>query len=113
MRELPLVVFDVNETLLDLKTLEPTFERIFETRLPCAFGPGITVYRMILSCLSRAGGCPLSATAPPQTAHGIARAGVRFGSEADTQQTVRCANWSGIFDGYPRLGVEGDSHPGS
>jgi 2-haloacid dehalogenase len=26
---LPLIVFDVNETLLDLGTLEPTFERIF------------------------------------------------------------------------------------
>jgi 2-haloacid dehalogenase len=26
---LPLIVFDVNETLLDLQTLEPTFERIF------------------------------------------------------------------------------------
>jgi len=25
----PLIVFDVNETLLDLQTLEPTFERIF------------------------------------------------------------------------------------
>src|SRR5580692_2992728 len=25
----PLIVFDVNETLLDLETMEPTFERIF------------------------------------------------------------------------------------
>jgi 2-haloacid dehalogenase len=29
MAALPLVVFDVNETLLDLRTMEPTFERIF------------------------------------------------------------------------------------
>ena len=29
MAALPLIVFDVNETLLDLKTLELTFERIF------------------------------------------------------------------------------------
>jgi 2-haloacid dehalogenase len=29
MAELPLIVFDVNETLLDLQTMEPTFERIF------------------------------------------------------------------------------------
>lgn len=29
MPSLPLVVFDVNETLLDLQTMEPTFERIF------------------------------------------------------------------------------------
>src|SRR4029077_17139246 len=29
MTALPLMVFDVNETLLDLQTMEPTFERIF------------------------------------------------------------------------------------
>jgi 2-haloacid dehalogenase len=29
MAVLPLIVFDVNETLLDLATMEPTFERIF------------------------------------------------------------------------------------
>ncbi len=29
MASLPLIVFDVNETLLDLRTMEPTFERIF------------------------------------------------------------------------------------
>ncbi|SDT54695.1 haloacid dehalogenase type II [Bradyrhizobium canariense] len=29
MATLPLIVFDVNETLLDLQTLEPTFKRIF------------------------------------------------------------------------------------
>jgi len=29
MAALPLVVFDVNETLLDLRTMEPTFQRIF------------------------------------------------------------------------------------
>ena len=29
MAALPLIVFDVNETLLDLQTLEPTFQRIF------------------------------------------------------------------------------------
>jgi len=29
MVALPLIVFDVNETLLDLTTMEPTFERIF------------------------------------------------------------------------------------
>jgi 2-haloacid dehalogenase len=29
MSDLPLIVFDVNETLLDLDTLAPTFERIF------------------------------------------------------------------------------------
>ena len=32
MAELPLIVFDVNETLLDLQTMEPTFERIFGDR---------------------------------------------------------------------------------
>jgi 2-haloacid dehalogenase len=29
MPALPLIVFDVNETLMDLRTMEPTFERIF------------------------------------------------------------------------------------
>ncbi|MDN4999507.1 haloacid dehalogenase type II [Bradyrhizobium sp. GCM10027634] len=29
MADLPLIVFDVNETLLDLQTMEPTFARIF------------------------------------------------------------------------------------
>jgi 2-haloacid dehalogenase len=29
MAALPMIVFDVNETLLDLTTMEPTFERIF------------------------------------------------------------------------------------
>jgi 2-haloacid dehalogenase len=32
MAALPLIVFDVNETLLDLETMEPTFERIFGER---------------------------------------------------------------------------------
>src|SRR5262245_62438902 len=32
MTALPLIVFDVNETLLDLGTMEPTFERIFGER---------------------------------------------------------------------------------
>lgn len=30
MSDLPLIVFDVNETLLDLQTMAPTFERIFD-----------------------------------------------------------------------------------
>jgi 2-haloacid dehalogenase len=32
MADLPLIVFDVNETLLDQQTMEPTFERIFGDR---------------------------------------------------------------------------------
>ena len=32
MVALPLIVFDVNETLLDLTTMEPTFERIFRDK---------------------------------------------------------------------------------
>jgi len=32
MATLPLIVFDVNETLLDLTTMEPTFERIFHDK---------------------------------------------------------------------------------
>src|ERR1700741_4424670 len=33
MTSMPMVVFDVNETLLDLDTLTPTFERIFREKL--------------------------------------------------------------------------------
>jgi 2-haloacid dehalogenase len=33
MGKLPLIVFDVNETLLDLETVTPVFERIFRDRL--------------------------------------------------------------------------------
>jgi 2-haloacid dehalogenase len=32
MAALPLIVFDVNETLLDLDTMEPTFQRIFSDK---------------------------------------------------------------------------------
>ena len=32
MAKLPLIVFDVNETLLDLETMNPTFERIFDDK---------------------------------------------------------------------------------
>lgn len=32
MTALPLIVFDLNETLLDLQTMEPTFERIFREK---------------------------------------------------------------------------------
>jgi 2-haloacid dehalogenase len=32
MSALPLIVFDVNETLLDLETMEPIFERIFDDK---------------------------------------------------------------------------------
>jgi len=32
LAELPLIVFDVNETLLDLETMTPTFERVFGDR---------------------------------------------------------------------------------
>src|SRR5262245_47297789 len=32
MSELPCIVFDCNETLIDLETLSPTFERIFGSK---------------------------------------------------------------------------------
>ncbi|MGB9429328.1 MAG: haloacid dehalogenase type II [Gammaproteobacteria bacterium] len=32
MHNFPLIVFDVNETLLDLETMEPTFQRIFSDK---------------------------------------------------------------------------------
>jgi 2-haloacid dehalogenase len=33
MTNLPMIVFDVNETLLDLETMTPIFERIFREPL--------------------------------------------------------------------------------
>ena len=47
MPSLPLVVFDVNETLLDLQTMEPTFERIFGDKATCGSGSPIS------SCIRR------------------------------------------------------------
>ena len=38
MPALPLIVFDVNETLLDLETMEPTFQRIFGDKALCVCG---------------------------------------------------------------------------
>jgi 2-haloacid dehalogenase len=35
MAALPLIVFDVNETLLDLETMQPTFQRIFGEKSAC------------------------------------------------------------------------------
>jgi hypothetical protein len=35
---LALIVFDVNETLLDLETMEPTFERIFGDKSAMRYG---------------------------------------------------------------------------
>ena len=34
----PIIVFDVNETLLDLESLRPTFDRIFQDPRPCGCG---------------------------------------------------------------------------
>jgi hypothetical protein len=35
---LPLIVFDVNETLLDLETMEPPLKASSAKRAPCAYG---------------------------------------------------------------------------
>ncbi len=46
----PLVVFDVNETLLDLQTMEPTFERIFgETSAMRLWYANLIVYSTALT----------------------------------------------------------------
>ena len=42
MAALPLIV-DVNETLLDLQTMEPTFERVFGERGACGSGSPISL----------------------------------------------------------------------
>jgi 2-haloacid dehalogenase len=38
MTDLPLIVFDVNETLLDLQAMEPIFERIFAEKRAMRLG---------------------------------------------------------------------------
>jgi 2-haloacid dehalogenase len=53
MKTLPLIVFDVNETLLDLTTLEPTFERIFREK--CAMRLWFANLIMYSSALTVAG----------------------------------------------------------
>jgi len=54
MPALPLIVFDVNETLLDLETMEPTFERIFggkkDMRLWFA---NLVMYSLVLTLAGR------------------------------------------------------------
>jgi 2-haloacid dehalogenase len=45
MPALPLIVFDVNETLLDIQTMEPTFERIFGDKKDMRLG------LLTLSCI--------------------------------------------------------------
>jgi hypothetical protein len=47
MAALPLIVFDVNETLLDLETMEPTFQRIFgeKSAMRLCPGPGLPKVR--------------------------------------------------------------------
>jgi 2-haloacid dehalogenase len=50
MPALPLIVFDVNETLLDLRTMEPVFERIFGARTDMRFWfANLVMYSLALS----------------------------------------------------------------
>ncbi|WP_338697616.1 haloacid dehalogenase type II [Bradyrhizobium sp. 26S5] len=50
MPSLPLIVFDVNETLLDLRTVEPIFERIFGARIVMRFWfANLVMYSLALS----------------------------------------------------------------
>jgi len=53
MASLPLIVFDVNETLLDLQTMEPTFERIFGDKR--AMRPWFANFIMYSAALTVAG----------------------------------------------------------
>ena len=50
---LPLIVFDINETLLDLQTMEPIFERIFGERQ--AMRPWLANFIMYSAALTVAG----------------------------------------------------------
>jgi hypothetical protein len=48
MTNLPLVVFDVNETLLDLETMAPTFERIFDDKAAMRLWFAVAAHRQPL-----------------------------------------------------------------
>ena len=54
MPALPLIVFDVNETLLDLRTLEPIFERIFGCKMHMRFWfANLVTYSLVLTLAGR------------------------------------------------------------
>ena len=54
MVALPMIVFDVNETLLDLTTMEPTFERIFRDKGAMRFWfANLIVYSSALTVAGR------------------------------------------------------------
>jgi len=54
MSALPLIVFDVNETLLDLQTMEATFERIFGERSAMRFWfANLIMYSVALTLAER------------------------------------------------------------
>ena len=54
MPALPLIVFDVNETLLDLETMEPTFERIFGDKKDMRFWfANLVMYSLALTLAGR------------------------------------------------------------
>ena len=65
MSDLPLIVFDVNETLLDLETMAPTFERIFDDRAAMRLWfANFILYSAALTvagrtCRSRVSGAPV------------------------------------------------------
>ena len=50
MVDLPMIVFDVNETLLDLETMEPTFQRMFgEKNVMCLWFANLILYSAALT----------------------------------------------------------------
>jgi len=54
MPGLPLIVFDVNETLLDLETMEPTFERIFGDKKDMRLWfTNLVMYSLVLTLAGR------------------------------------------------------------
>jgi hypothetical protein len=88
MSALPLIVFDVNETLLDLETMNPTFERIFgeesATWQPFSSLRAYSI-RSVVSCLSIAD-CRSRRSQPPASA--------RTGSSILTRPPM--AMWSSV-----------------
>ena len=60
MDALPLIVFDVNETLLDLATMAPVFERIFQEKARCAVVRELIMYSAALTVAGHMCRSPIS-----------------------------------------------------
>ena len=87
MSALPLIVFDVNETLLDLGTMEPTFERIFgEKSAMRRWFDNLIMYSAALTVA----GCYVPFTDIGWAVMKLKRCGTPWNSQLDEHQLSLC-----------------------